>query len=216
MAVCMRAERVSFYDWLIRKIEGLQAQYSDSDDKAIQAVSDLLTRSVSNENQMRSGYGAAVMKAAGNSLAGLLKYARQLEPFYTEIENAMKLPQAEFQPAIEDIQERMDASSNLLLHEFLPAATKVRLREFRITARLAMLHAAYQLRLDSATGLGQVFDPFGTGPFVYSRFILDGVDHGFKLKSELKVPDFDEVLIFAEKPGPAFYIDGPKAGEEVP
>jgi hypothetical protein len=30
------------------------------------------------------------------------------------------------------------------------------------------------------------------------------------------MPDFDEVQIIAEQPGPAFYIDGPRAGEKVP
>jgi len=42
------------------------------------------------------------------------------------------------------------------------------------------------------------------------------VDRGFKLKSQLKAPEFDEVEIFAETPGPAFYIDGPKAGQKIP
>lgn len=216
MAACMRTEKVAFYGWFVRKLEGLQAKYPADEGKALQAASDILTGMVSEENQSRSALAADVIQAAGNSMTGLLQYVHQMEPFYDEMEQAMNLPYAKFQPVIEDLQKRIAEHPNLLLHEFFPAVFKVRLKEFRATARLAMLRAGYEHRLDSANGLSRVPDPFGTGPFEYSRFVLEGVDRGFKLKSQLSMPDFDEVQIFAETPGPAFYIDGPKAGQKVP
>ncbi len=217
MAACMRTEKLAFHDWLIRRIEEFQVfQNPNADKKVLEAISELLDSLTSEESPRRSGFGAEVIKAAGNSTAGLLQYIRQMSPLYDEVGEAMKLPYAEYQPAIEDLHERITAHTNLLVREFFPAVLKVRPKEFRVTARLAMLRAAYQYRADPANGLKQVLDPFGTGPFESSRFVQDGVDRGFKLKSQLKMADFDEVLILAEKPGPAFYIDGPKAGQKVP
>ena len=216
MAACMRTEKLAFHDWLIRRIEELQAKYPDADEKALETISALLDGLTSEESQRRSGFGVEVLEAAGNSTARLLQYVRQMAPLYDEVGGAMKLPYAEYQPVIEELHKRITANPNLLVREFFPAVFKVRLKEFRVTARLAMLRAAYQYRVDPANGLKQMQDPFGTGPFESSRFVLDGVDRGFKLRSQLKMADFDEVLIFAEKPGPAFYIDGPKAGQKVP
>jgi hypothetical protein len=216
MAASMRTEKTAFYDWMVRQIETIQAKYPSDDQSALATAAQLFNGMVSEESQIRKGFGAEVIKAAGNSMTGLMKYVRELEPFYAEVEQTMKLPYEEYQPAIEAVQQRIAANPNLLLQEFFPAVLKVRLKEFRITARLAMVRAAYEHRLDPSAGLGKIQDPFGTGPFEYSRFMLEGIDRGFKLKSQLRVPDFDEVLIFAEKAGPAFSIDGPNAGQKVP
>jgi hypothetical protein len=171
---------------------------------------------VSEENQLRKDLGADILNAAGNSLAGLLDYVEEMRPYYDEVEHAMTLPYAEFQPALDELQKRIAASPNLLLHEFFPTFSKVRLKEFRITARMAMSHTAYQYRLDPANGLRQLPDPFGKGQFEMNRFVMDGADRGFKLSSQLQVPDFKEVLIFAERSGPPFLIDGPSAGRRIP
>ena len=215
MANCMQIERVGFYDWLIRRIHEIQAKYPANEQKALQEISKLLDGAISEEGQQHPGFGASVIQAAGNSISGLLEYVGQLDPLYREMEQVMALPYAEFQPALQQLQQKISGSPNLLAHEFLPAVSKVRLREFRILARLAMVQAAYQFRLDPANGLRSVPDPYGNGPFDYSRFVLDGIDRGFKLKSALLTPDFTEVLIFAEKSGAAFRVDGPNAGEKV-
>jgi hypothetical protein len=41
------------------------------------------------------------------------------------------------------------------------------------------------------------------------------VDRGFELKSAYAGTSAPFLLIFVEKRGPAFYIDGPRAGEAV-
>jgi len=215
MAACIRMEKEAFYDWLMRRLAELQSEFPADESRALRAASGLIDGMISEAGQPRA-LGAAVVQAAGNSMTGLIQYAGQLEPFYGEMERTMSLPYAQYPPAIDDLQARIAGHSNLLLREFFPAVLKVRLKEFRATARLAMLKAAHAIRADPVDGLNQVSDPFGAGPFEYSRFVLDGVDRGFKLKSQLKIPEFDEVMIFAETSGPAFYIDGPKAGQKVP
>jgi hypothetical protein len=39
------------------------------------------------------------------------------------------------------------------------------------------------------------------------------VDRGFELKSALYPGSFQQVLIFVEKEGPPFLVDGPRAGQ---
>jgi hypothetical protein len=216
MAVSMETERTALYGWLLRNIQDLQQRYPGNDAKALEEATKLLDGMVSeDEGKPRSGYGTTVIQAAGGTMAGLLVYVRELEPLYREIEQAMSLPYTEFQPSIEQLQKRINTHANLIARECLPAVVKVRDKEFRVLAWLAMVRSAYQIRLDPAHGLEQTPDPFGNGPFEYSRFLLDGVDRGFKLKSQVRSPDFPEVLIFAEKPGTAFLVDGPKAGQKV-
>jgi hypothetical protein len=216
IAASMETERTALYGWLVRRIQELQQKYPGNDAKALEQAAKLLDGMVSEEEgKPRSGYGASVVQAAGGTMAGLLAYVRELEPLYGEIEQAMSLPYPEFQPVIEQLQKQISNHPNLLARECLQAVVKVRDKEFRVIAWLAMVRTAYQLRLDPAHGLEQTPDPFGNGPFEYSRFVLEGVDRGFKLKSQVRNPDFPEVLIFAEKTGAAFLVDGPKAGQRI-
>jgi hypothetical protein len=216
MAASMETERVALYGWLVRSIQELAGKYPDNGAKALEEATKLLDGMVSEEEgNQRSGYGAAVIQAAGGTVAGLIAYVHELEPLYGEIEQAMSLPYTKFQPVIEQLQKQITDHPNLIARECLPAVAKVRDKEFRVIAWFAMVRAAYQIRLDPARGLEQTPDPFGSGPFEYNRFVLDGVDRGFKLKSQVRNPDFPEVLIFAEKPGVAFLVDGPYAGKKV-
>lgn len=215
MAECMRTEKAALYEWLLHKVESIRAEYPNNEQAALTVIASMLSDIASEDSQKRSTLGADVLEATGHSVARLVASVQELAPFYDELEKVMALPYAEFQPALDNVNSRVAAHPNLILHEFFPAVLKVRLKEFRVIARFALLRAAYQRRLDPVGGLARVTDPFGSGPFEYSRFKLEGVDRGFKLQSELRVPDFNEVLIFAETPGPAFYIDGPPAGQKI-
>jgi len=66
--------------------------------------------------------------------------------------------------------------------------------------------------LHGEPGLQSVTDPCGQGPFAFERFVLEGVDRGFELKSAYEGRGFQEVLIFVEKDGPAFQVTGKNAG----
>lgn len=216
MASCMETERVALYGWLVRNLQEIQAKFPGDDQKALQEATKLMDYMFyEDEGKPRLGFAATVVQAAGGTMVGLLRYVDELEPFYREMEQVMSLPYAEFQPAIEQLQKRISVNPNLLAQEFLPAVLKVRDKEFKALAWIAMVHAAYQIRMDPAHGLETTPDPFGSGPFEYRRFVLDGVDRGFKLKSGVRNPDFPEMLIFAEKPGPAFHVDGPYAGQNI-
>ena len=55
--------------------------------------------------------------------------------------------------------------------------------------------------------------PSGSGPFAFRRFVFEGVDRGFELKSSYRWRGWDEVLIFDEKGGVPFQVDFMNAGK---
>jgi len=93
---------------------------------------------------------------------------------------------------------------------------KGRAKELRIQVVLAMVRAAVEYKLHGEQGLQSVKDPCGQGPFALQRFVFQGVDRGFELKSPFDAGGFQQVLIFVEKEGPPFLIDGPHAGQALP
>jgi hypothetical protein len=62
----------------------------------------------------------------------------------------------------------------------LPAAGKLRMAEFEIAARRALLRAALAVSADGADALKKHHDPFGDGPLTH-----DPVDGGYELRSAL-------------------------------
>ena len=78
-----------------------------------------------------------------------------------------------------------------------------------------MVHAAVEYKLQGEAGLKSVTDPFGQGPFELQRFVFAGADRGFELRSGYDGRGFPEVLIFVEKEGPAFQVNGKNAGQAV-
>jgi hypothetical protein len=48
----------------------------------------------------------------------------------------------------------------------------------------------------------------GKGPFAFQRFVFEGVDRGFELTSAYAGLGYPCALIFVEKEGTPFYIDG--------
>lgn len=217
MATAMQTERVAFYGWLVRKIRAAQTQHPGDDNAALQEIAKVIEgmRGEPEPGQERPELAKPVIQAAGGTTAGLLRYLAELEPMYRELERVMALSYADYLPAMARLEDEVRSSPNLIAQELLPAVLKVRDKEFKALAWLAMIRAAYEYRMDPPQGLEKVVDPFGNGPFGYRRFVLDGVDRGFILKSELRNPDFPEILIFAEKTGPMFYVDGPRAGQKI-
>ena len=79
-----------------------------------------------------------------------------------------------------------------------------------------MVHAAIEYKLHGESGLNSVTDPCGEGPFAFRRFVFEGTDRGFELKSEYNVDKNIAVLIFVEKEGPPFQVDGNYPGRALP
>jgi hypothetical protein len=102
-----------------------------------------------------------------------------------------------------------------LVKELFTVFDNCRKKEFATQSTIAMLRAGIEYKLRGAEGLQSVLDPCTGTPFDFERFIFEGVDRGFKLKSKYRGRDFDEVLIFVEKPGPLFQTTGKRAGEKV-
>lgn len=213
------AERISFRDWLVQRIEGIQAA-SGGEPEALQKVQALL------HSFMGAGEGDAaqksrpptpadILQAAGGTTAGLLRQAKELGAFYDEADMILKLPYIEFAPRIKAFNEKVARHPNLLVHEFFPAFEKARLKEFAIEVRTAMLRAALAYRQSGPAGLAGVADPVSGEPFQFRRLEFAGVDRGFELRSKLSFREVPESLIFLEQDGPAFQLEGRDAGKAV-
>jgi hypothetical protein len=60
-----------------------------------------------------------------------------------------------------------------------------------------------------------VADPCGQGPFAFRRFVFQGVERGFELRSASKTLGNEGALIFVEKEGPPVRVNGPRVGEAI-
>ena len=78
-----------------------------------------------------------------------------------------------------------------------------------------MVRAAVEYKLHREPGLKSVMDPCGQGPFAFEQFVFQGVDRGFELKSDYDGRGFQEALIFVEKDGPPFQVNGKNAGQAL-
>jgi hypothetical protein len=96
-----------------------------------------------------------------------------------------------------------------------PAWGKCQTKEFAILTELAMVRAAVEYKLHGEQGLQSVVDPYGRAPFGIERFVFEGVDRGFKLSGAFSGRGFPEVLIFVEKEGAPFMVNGARAGERL-
>ena len=157
-----------------------------------------------------------IVKAAGGTSDGFLKLVREMKPMYGRVARIAALPEPEFED-----QDKIvlcgcsEASPNPLFHQLFPALEKARTKEFAILAELAMVRAAVEYKLHGEAGLERVMDPFGNGPFEFHRFVFEGVDRGFELKSAYAGRGFPEMMIFVEQDGPPFYVNGRNAGQAV-
>lgn len=217
MAQCVPTERLSFKDWLARKIEGIQTASHD-EAEALQKTRDLL-RSIMSGGDAPEGPATptpeAIIQAAGGTTAGLLRQLKELDALYDEAGVLMTVAYGQFLPGIKAFNEKIAKHPNQLVQVFFPAFEKCRLKEFAIETKLAMLRAARTYRLSGEAGLGQVLDPLSNDPFQFRRFEFGGVDRGFELRSKVVSGGIPQVLIFLEKDGPAFQLEGPNAGKPV-
>ncbi len=217
VAECVATERTSFRDWLTRKVEGFQAA-SGSEAEALEKTRVLL-HSIMTGGEAPEGPNAptpeGVLESAGNTTAGVLRQLKELDALYDEANALMKAPFAQFQPGIKAFNEKIAQHPNQLVRVFFPAFEKCRLKEFMIEEKLAMLHAAVASRQSGAAGLAGVPDPVMQQPFEFRRFVFNGVDRGFELRSKAPIYEWPSALIFVEKDGPAFNLDGPSVGKPV-
>ena len=218
IAQCVATERVSFKDWLARKIGEIQTASRD-EPEALQKTREVLRSVMSGEDAPESPASPtpeAIIQAAGGTTAGLLRQLKELDALYDEAAVLMTVPYDQFLPGIKAFNEKIAKHPNLLVRVFFPAFEKCRLKEFAAETRLGLLRAAHAYRQSGEAGLSQALDPLFNEPFRFRRFEFGGVDRGFELVSKMRyMDDWNASLIFIEKDGPAFNLDGKNAGKPV-
>ena len=218
------AERKAFAQYWVRKLHEFRA---DDESRALARFRDLLARSLGSEEPpavrgvgFEDSPGAVkadrIIAAAGGTTDGLLRlFEQELPPLYDEVEKILRLPPGEYEKAMADFQNVVNAHPNPLVKELFGPFDNCRRKEFGTQSTVAMARAGIEYKLRGTEGLQSVLDPCTGGPFEFERFVFEGIDRGFKLKSKYRGRDFDEVLIFVEKPGTPFQVTGKRAGEKV-
>lgn len=218
IAKCIPAERFSFPGWLLRRLEDLQSS-STTEEQVLKQYRDkvLSVFSEANESDRKidPDFGDKVIKASGGTVAGLTRYIKQLDALYDEAEVVMTRPYQEFVPEMKKFSEKIKSHPNLLVSIFFPVFEKCRNKEFAAELTLAMLRAGIEYHVSGETALKRAIDPVLKEPLGFQRFQFEGQDRGFILRSKLKVRDFDEALIFVEKPGSSFQVIGKNVGKPV-
>lgn len=213
---CVATERSAFYGWLLRKVTDIQKQHPGQESKILAEIKAAVSKMSGDENGPHSAFGERLVKAGGGTTDGVLKLVRELEPLYDRASVIMALPHGEFEKEMSAFLKEVKESSNPLIKEFFPVFEKCRTKEFAALIKLAMLRAAADYKLKGQPGLQLVLDPITARPFAFERFVFNGEDRGFKLTSTYEGQDFPQVLIFVEKNGEPFRIDGKNAGKPVP
>jgi hypothetical protein len=218
-AACIPTEKEFFLNWLVRKVVDLQKENPGDDSKVMAGIHDLMVSMEGVEeghtNTAPTTIWDKTVKAAGGTSLGILKLLQDEGQFYDRLAVILTLPLAEYEEQIKPFTAEVQNSSNPIVELSFPAIQKCRQKEFGILVTLAMVRAAVEYRLLGEEGLKNVNDPCGSGPFEFQRFVFEGVDRGFELKSPYTGRGFQEKMIFVEKDGPAFHVTGPKAEKAV-
>jgi len=222
VAGCIRLEKAMFLDWLVSKIQDVQKANPGDDAKAMAALRELFTGLLDVEpdpakvstgtNSVQTGSWERLAQAASGTSQGMLKLVRDLDSMHQKLAVIMTLPYVDFENQIKGLTAEIQESPNPLVPALLPSWEKCRRREFGVQVRLAMIRAAVEYKLHGDAGFLSVADPCGQGPFLLRRFVFQGVDRGFQLTSALAAAD-SKSLIFVEKDGDPFFLDGPHVGE---
>jgi RNA polymerase sigma-70 factor (ECF subfamily) len=211
-------------DWVLNKVQELRKEYPGDDTKVMAGVRELFAGMESTDegqtNQAQFSLWEQVSKAAGGTSDGLINLLHQRKQLYQRFAQVAALPYAEYGSQAKQltaaVQVELEQTPNPLLSLLLPAWERSREKEFKALVFLGMVRAAVEYKLHGEPGLQSVPDPCGQGPFAFQRLVLQGVDRGFELKSANTTGSFQQVLIFVEKEGPPFFVDGPYAGQACP
>jgi hypothetical protein len=170
----------------------------------------LATDSESNQGPQPSA--AQVRQATSGRTDELLKLVNEMPAYYAEMARVMDLPYVEYKKEAPILFAKIEESPNPFIQQFFRVFRNVRPKEFSAMVRLEMVRAAAAYKRGGTEALKAVQDPLIGGAFEFSRVEFEGVARGFRLKSKERFRDFDEVMIFLEKPGKHFRLDGKSAG----
>jgi hypothetical protein len=220
IAACIPAEKASFLDWLENKILEFQKDNPGNDAKVMAGILKLVSSFESSEegtsNKPNVHFSDEIAGAAGGTSEGVLRLLHDEVALYQRLQGVVSLPLHEYEEQMRPFLAEIENTSNPLVKMTFPAIAKCRQREFAVQAASVMVQAAIEYKLRGDAGFQSVVDPLGDGPFGFQRFVFEGVDRGFQLKSAYAGRGFPETLIFVEKDGTPFYVSGQKAGQPVP
>ena len=205
-----------FCDWYLKRIEQFRRENPGNEAKILDLIRDLYRPTLVSEEEKKSDLPDRLIAAGGGTSAGVADLIRALEPLYRELERIMALPYAEYGPSFETFKAEIGRLSNPLAQRFL-GYDRSRRNEFGTQVQLAMVRAAIAYKLHGEQGLKTVMDPCANGPFSLRRFVFDGIDRGFELKSSSSFNwnGGEQVLIFVERDGKPFVLSNPNAGAPV-
>jgi hypothetical protein len=217
MAAAIMTEKSNDVDWLANKIRQLPAENPENEASLLAAIQKdkELEALENNGDNPATNFWPRALAASGGTRNGLVKLIRETEPLYLRLTKIMALPLREYEEQIQQFAPEIKKSQNPFVQLLFVDPLRPRVKEFKIRAWQTMVRAAVEFKLHGEAGLKSVPDPFGNGPFTFQRFVFEGVDRGFELKSAYAGLDYPCALIFVEKEGPAFRTDGPYIGQAV-
>jgi hypothetical protein len=168
MADATGAEVSMHQQWLIAAVQRVREQHPGNDAAVVAEL---------------ANYWPVLTNAAGASSEGILKMEQDSEPMLARFPAIMALPHGEYEKQIEQFIAEVQKSGDFILASEVPALQKARQKEFACQVVQAMTRAAVAYKLSGQEGLQSVRDPFGNGPFAIQRYVFEGVDCGFALKS---------------------------------
>jgi hypothetical protein len=214
VAQCIPAEKHSFHDWLLRNVEGLQQTGAGDERATVERLSKLFAR-LSGEGDPDTEFATRVIKAGGGTIEGVVRLIKELPPMYDKVAALMDLPHGAFEEQMTPFMNEVQKHPNPLVQKLFTVFEKCRTKEFAVLVNEAMVRAAVEYKLRGEAGLKSVADPCGNGPFSMRRFVFEGEDRGFALRSPYSGRGHEEMLIFVEKDGAPFWVAGKNAGKAV-
>jgi hypothetical protein len=204
----------AFYSYIRRKVESMIAD-SNGDTESFWKKFEIFWDPIATDPEANKGpepSAAQAREAAGGKVDRLLELLNEMPAYYAETARIMGLSYPEYKQQAPAFFARIAASPNPFIQQFFKVFEKVRPKEFSAMVRQEMVRAAAAYKRGGMESLKTVQDPLIGGPFEFSRATFEGVDRGFQLKSKEMFRDFAEVMIFLEKPGKHFRLDGKNAG----
>ena len=189
VAAAMMSEKLLGPDWLVDKIRKLQQENPGNDMKVMEGIHADLERCGfdfefhgEHGEKQDTNVWQQILIASGGTSDGVLKLVSDMDPLYPRLARIMTLPPPEYEDQIQKFDAEIRKSQNPLVSVLFPNPVQSpRVREFRIQAWQAMVRAAVEYKFHGEAGFKSVMDPFGNGPFVFQRFVFEGVDRGFEL-----------------------------------
>jgi hypothetical protein len=197
------------YVWLTEYVQNLRDHHPGDDAAVMQGIHKLLS-------DTNTWNWEKLSAAAGGTSEGVLKMASDDFPLHQQLAAIMALPHGEYEKQMETYDPEAKKSQNYFFTLSYGVWPHCRVKEFNTQAMQAMVRAAVAYKLRGQAGLQSVMDPFGDGPFAFQRFVFKGEDRGFELKSAYTGLAYPCAMIFVEKAGPPFVVEGLEIGNSIP